>query len=310
MLAFFSRHRHSLSLVGAAACWGVATVVSKRALDEIPPLTLLPVQLAVSVLVLGTLVRSQRLRINWSADMRRLAALGVLNPGVSYALGLIGLSFITASLAVLLWAVEPLIILVLAWWLLGDRVTMPVATASVIAWGGVVLVVFESGSRGQATGIAFTLAGVVGCAVYTVAVRKLMGSDSTLTVILVQQTCALVFSLLALALADLFNFAVALEEVSAGAWASAALSGVLYYALAYWFYLTGLRRIPAGVAGSFINLIPIFGIATGHLFLGERLTSRQWIGAVVIVVSVGAILASDRRRLEAVGEPVVADRSP
>jgi drug/metabolite transporter (DMT)-like permease len=174
-----------------------------------------------------------------------------------------------------------------------------VATASVIAWGGVVLVVFESGSRGQVTGIVLTLAGVVACAVYTVTVRKLMGNDSTLTVILVQQTCALVFSLSVLAIANLFNPSVAMQQVSAGAWASAALSGVLYYALAYWFYLTGLRRIPAGVAGSFINLIPIFGIATGHLFLDERLTSRQWIGAVVIVVSVGAILVGNRRRLEA-----------
>jgi drug/metabolite transporter (DMT)-like permease len=74
MFAFFSRHRYSLSLVGAAACWGVATVVSKRALDEIPPLTLLPVQLAVSVVVLGAVVRAQGLRVNWSTDMRRLAA--------------------------------------------------------------------------------------------------------------------------------------------------------------------------------------------------------------------------------------------
>jgi drug/metabolite transporter (DMT)-like permease len=163
----------------------------------------------------------------------------------------------------------------------------------------VVLVVFESGSRGQLTGIALTLAGVVGCAVYTVAVRKLMGHDSTLTVILVQQICALAFSLLLLVVANLFNPSVSIGQISAGAWASAALSGVLYYALAYWFYLTGLRRIPAGVAGSFINLIPIFGIATGHLFLDERLTSRQWIGAVVIVVAVGAILAGDRRRLDA-----------
>jgi probable blue pigment (indigoidine) exporter len=299
MFAFFFRHKYSLSLVGAAACWGVATVVSKRALEEIPPLTLLPGQLAVSVLVLNTFARAQGLRIKWSTDMRRLAALGVLNPGVSYALGLVGLSFITASLAVLLWAVEPLIILILAWWLLGDRVTTPMVAASVIAWGGVVLVVFESGSRGQVTGIALTLAGVIACAVYTVAVRKLICKDSTLTVILVQQTCALVFALAVLSLASVAGSSAVGERVSAGGWASAALSGVLYYALAYWLYLIGLREVPAGVAGSFINLIPVFGIASGHLFLDERLSSRQWIGAVIIVIAVGAILVGDRLRLEA-----------
>lgn len=300
MFAFLFRHRYSLSLIAAAACWGVATVVSKRALDEIPPLTLLPIQLTVSVGVLAIAVRAQRLRINWSPEMRRLGVLGVLNPGVAYALGLLGLSFISASLAVLLWAVEPLMILILAWWLLGDRITTSMLAASVLALTGVVLVVFESGSNGQAAGIALTLTGVAACAVYTVVARKLIGSDSTLIVIMLQQTCALVFSLALLAGADLIGRSVAMRDVSAGAWVSAAMSGVLYYAFAYWFYLTGLRQIPAGVAGSFINLIPVFGIAAGHLFLDERLTGQQWLGAVVIVMAVGyiLILSSDGSRVE------------
>ena len=34
------------ALVAAAACWGIGTVVSKQVVDDVAPLTLLPVQLA------------------------------------------------------------------------------------------------------------------------------------------------------------------------------------------------------------------------------------------------------------------------
>ena len=69
--------RHAaLFLTGAAACWGIATVVSKRAVDEIAPLTLLPVQLAVSVVTLAILVRARGLRVGWSPQVRRPAREG------------------------------------------------------------------------------------------------------------------------------------------------------------------------------------------------------------------------------------------
>ncbi len=289
MLVFLSRHRYSLSLTAAAAAWGLATVISKRAVEEIPPLTLLPMQLTVSVGALAILVRAQRQELSWSPQIRRLGALGVLNPGVSYALTLLGLTYITASLSVLLWAVEPLMIIALAWWLLNDRITRPLVTASVVALSGVLLVVFESGNNGQLTGIVLTLAGVAVCAIYTVISRKSMDTQSTLVIVMVQQSFALVFSLALLAAATLINQSALLPEASTAAWVSAAFSGLLYYAAAFWFYLTGLRRVPASVAGVFINLIPVFGIAAGRFLLDEQLTSRQWLGAFLIVSAVGSI---------------------
>lgn len=299
LLAVLARHKYSLSLIAAAASWGVATVISKRAIDEIPPLTLLPIQLTMSVGLLAVLLRAQGVGVNWSPQMRRLGAIGILNPGVSYALSLLGLVYITASLSVLLWAAEPLMILALASWFLGDRVTRQLALASAIGLGGVVLVVFEGGSHGQLTGITLTLAGVTVCAFYTVVSRKLMVTDSTLAVVTIQQSCALLFSLALLGATFLIGGSTPLPEVSAAAWISAAVSGMLYYAVAFWLFLTGLRRIPAGVAAVFINLIPLFGVAAGYALLGERLTGQQWLGAVLIVVAVGVVVVQqslDSRR--------------
>ena len=298
MLTILNRHRFSLSLTAAAAAWGIAAVISKRAVAEIAPLTLLPIQLAVSVAVLAMAMTIRRVGLSCSPQLRRIGVMGVLNPGVSYALSLVGLTYITASLSVLLWATEPLLILMLAWWLLGDRITKPLVMSVAVALAGVVLVVFESDSEGHLVGVALTLAGVVACAFYTVISRKLIFSDSasedsTLAVVAVQQAFALVFSIVLVAV--LGRGGVALADVSAAAWISAVLSGLLYYAVAFWLYLTGLRRVSAGVAGMFINLIPVFGIAAGHLLLDERLSGRQWIGAVLIVAAVSAFVHHQTR---------------
>lgn len=288
MFSLFFRNKHSLSLTAAAASWGIATVISKRAVDEIPPLTMLPIQLAVSVAVLTAAFKLQRIKVIWSPELRHLGGLGVLNPGISYALSLIGLAHITASLSVLLWATEPVLILVLAWWLLGDRIAKPLRVISLLALGGVVLVVFESNSGGQLVGVALTLAGVAACAVYTVVSRKLIGDVSTLTVIMIQQSWALVFSVALLAVTVFFGQTLG-QDASAAAWISAVVSGLLYYAVAFWFYISGLRHVPAAVAGVFINLIPVFGIAAGHVLLDERLSGRQWLGATVIVAAVATL---------------------
>jgi threonine/homoserine efflux transporter RhtA len=42
-------------------------------------------------------------------------------------------------------------------------------------------------------------------------------------------------------------------------------------------------------AGLYLNLIPIFGVVSVFIFLGERLTPIQWIGALLILLAVFAI---------------------
>ena len=72
--------------------------------------------------------------------------------------------------------------------------------------------------------------------------------------------------------------------------ASAIGSGVLYYAGAYWFYLGALRHVPASFAAVSFYLIPIVGVAGGALLLGERLDPRQWLGAVIVLAAILAII--------------------
>lgn len=279
--------RPAVALVLAAACWGSGIVLSKQAVAEIPPLALLPIQLAISVafLLVATVRRGEHLPAG--SRGRRLAMLGVLNPGLAYALSLLGLAQITASLSVLLWALEPVLILLLAWLVLRERLGTSLVVLSAVAVGGLVL--YEPTASGALVGVLLTVAGVGCCAVYTVATRRwLPGMDSTLGVVAAQQAWALLFAVVLLGTAAAGGQAVMPPAISAGGAASTIASGLLYYGLAYWLYLSGLRHVPASIAAVSFYLIPVFGVAAASL-VGERLDPARWVGAIVVVGAVAAI---------------------
>ena len=279
----------------AAVCWGLGTVFSKAALVDIAALPLLATQLAVSLAILVVVMRVRGIPLRGD-DPALLGRLGVLNPGIAYALGLLGLATITASLSVLLWVLEPMMILALAAVFLGERITAAFVALSLAALGGLGLVIYEpSIGTSQLIGIALTLAGVLCCAVYTVATRKLIpGARETGQIVLAQQAHALVFVLLAVLVAVLLGAAPIPTNVAPIAVVGAATSGALYYAGAYWFYLGALRRVPASLASVSYYLIPIVGIAASGLLLGERMDARQWVGIVVVLAAVVGVFLQAR----------------
>ena len=283
-------YRHLLLVVAAAAFWGCGTVLSKEALErDIAPLSLLVVELGASslLLCLGVLM-SARGRSAMPHRFGRLAALGMLNPGLAYALGLWGLVSISASMSVLLWAAEPTLILILAACVLRERLrgwTIGLVAASS---AGVLLVTYQPGASGDVRGIALTFAAVSACALYTVLTRRLHLADNATVVVLAQQVTALVFAIVVAAGAALAGLSALDFPDRAATWVLAASSGVVYYGLAFWFYVSGLRHVPASTAGALLPLIPVFGLVAGRV-TGDQLASRGWIGAALIVLATLAV---------------------
>jgi drug/metabolite transporter (DMT)-like permease len=274
------------SLVAAAACWGTATAISKRAVDEIAPLTLLPIELAVSVAVLLTASAVSGERRLPTNNRAALGWLGVLNPGLSYALGLAGLARITASASALLWATEPVMIALLAWWVLRQRPRPALLSGVLVALTGVLLVVAEPDIGLSIVGVMLTVTGVGACAVYTVLSSRYLGDESTLGVVLVQQSSALALAILLGMISLITGRSGSLTDVSPTGWTSALTAGALYYGVAFWFYLRGLRTCSPAIAGLFINLVPVFGLASAAVVLDERLVATQWIGCGLILAAV------------------------
>ncbi len=289
-------YRHALLLVAATACWGTGTVLSKQVLNRgVAPLTLLVLELAASSLFLLVVVIVKRVRINWSPNLRKLAMLGVLNPGISYALALLGLFSISASLSVLLWATEPLLILLLAGLLLRERVGKIAALAVLVAVAGVTLVIFQPGAVGDLAGISLTVGAVMACAIYTVFTRKLLLNDASLDVVFVQQVAALVFALGLVGVAVTLDFTEIGLPTDFNTWILALVSGVVYYGLAFWLFIAGLQGVTATFAGSVLPLILVFGLIASYI-AGEQFGVQQWIGAIIVLIATGIAGVSQMTR--------------
>ena len=127
-------------LVVACALWGGATVMNKALLVAIPPVSLLVIQLVPSAVVLWVAVLLSGLRLPKASLLVPLVMLGLLNPGISYTLSLMGLARISASVSTLLWAVEPLMVLAIAAVVLRERMTWALLSVIVVGVLGVALV--------------------------------------------------------------------------------------------------------------------------------------------------------------------------
>ena len=198
-----ARHSHGLppsaSLILACALWAIATVISKDLLASVPPITFFVIQLIPSTLVLWVLVLVNGVQREHLTGLLPLALLGWLNPGLSYTLSMLGLTRTTASVATLLWAAEPTLIVAMAWFVLREAITIRLLVLIATAACGVLLVTGIA-DKGQSLtdsgyGVVLILGGVLCCALYTVLSRRIASRIDPLFTVAIQQTVGLVWAL-------------------------------------------------------------------------------------------------------------------
>jgi len=286
----------SARLIGASACWGLGTVLSKAALVHFEPINLLVVQLSASVAAMTLVLALTGRRRSRPVAVWSIAGLGVLNPGLAYLLGLTGLTMTSASLATLIWALEPAMIVVAARLLLGEAVSGKIIGVAAVGFAGVALVAIGPFS-GSLTGGLLILAGVACCALYAAWTRRIVSSDSVLLVLVCQHATALGMALI---FATISGYRP-LEALARAPWAatgSAIVSGVLYYGVAFFLFVGALRKVSAAVAGLFINLVPVFGIIAAYLMLNERLGPLEWLGAATVLAAMTILLLAGSRETQ------------
>jgi drug/metabolite transporter (DMT)-like permease len=149
--------------------------------------------------------------------------------------------------------------------------------------------------RGSALGDALMVVSTLVAAIYVIVSRKLVAGVAPLPLATLQQTVGLGWALAALGVAWAAGWSPGLAGLPAAKLLLSALTGVFQYALAFWFWLYGLRRLPAGRAGLFLSLIPVFGVTGAAVMLGERLSAAQWIGGAVVI---GAVVGMVREEEE------------
>jgi len=272
---------HVSLAVLVAAIWGLNFVVIEVGLEDFPPLLLSALRYtlaAVPLLLLGG-----RPSVPWRWVLAVGAAIGV----VKFSLLFVGMDVgMPAGLASLVLQVQAFFTVGFAAVLLRERVRAPQLAGLVLATAGLALV--ASGLNGVATpaGFALVLGAAAAWGVANVAIRAAAPTDPLrfMTWICVVPPLPLLALSLAFEGPDRVGDALAaidLGGIAAVAYIAFAATTVGWVA---WAYLLGAYS--AGTVAPFSLLVPVFGLAFAALLLGEPLTARTVIAAVLVVAGV------------------------
>jgi drug/metabolite transporter (DMT)-like permease len=121
-----------------------------------------------------------------------------------------------------------------------------------------------------------------------------MGDESDpLTVTAYQFTTATILILPAIAFVWAMHAETAPSHVAARFWFAAIFVGIIGYAASFLLYNYAITRVRAAPASIIVNLIPVFGLASAVLWLGDSLTAARVLGAILIGLSVTIFTATE-----------------
>jgi drug/metabolite transporter (DMT)-like permease len=273
--------RTYLALTGAAVLWGANFNLAKPILREMAPFAagawrcILATLMALAILCV---LRERLVLRHWKAWLA-LGLTGVVGFNVFFFLALQTTSAVNAALIM---ALSPLLTVIVAYFVLGDRPTLLQLIALPVSLGGVAVVVLGAGEAGGSLrGDALMFMAALLWAFYNVAVRKSLPRDASPT---------------ATILGTMLVGSIGLTLFSAVAGSGLPLPGphvgllLLVLSLggglaAYYLWNAGVRKIGAGPASVFINLVPVVSMLISTA-MGVPPTVWQLVGAGIVIAAV------------------------
>lgn len=270
--------------------WGLAWPISKFLLAQWPPMSMRgSAGFVGGVLLAGfAIARGYSLRVprgQWPA----LLLSSFLNVTIWVSLIGLALLWLPAGEAALIAATMPVWTTVLAWLLVGERMTALRLLGLVMGIAGIVALMGGSGISASLTklpGIALALLASMGFALGAV-----MSKRRPLTLPLpVAAAWQVILGCLPVAL---LGFAIEHPELSAlnmTGWILLALMASIQFCVAYLCWFAALKQLPASVAAIGTLSVPVIGVAASAVALGETLGAVQ-IAALVFTLA-GVALAT------------------
>jgi drug/metabolite transporter (DMT)-like permease len=293
-------------LVGMAALWGASWPAGKLVAQNAPPLAGASWRfiLALALLLAWWGMRQRRVGAPLWPELSRRQWAGLVLAGAvgvyGYALFfMLGLQHVPASRAALIVTVNPVFTTLIAAWLFRERFNAVIAAGMALASLGASIVLTDGapwkllvGDIGR--GEWLLLGCVAAWVAYTLLGRRLLAGIDALATTLVTAAAGLGL-LLASSLA--FEGAPALAAplaASAEVWAALLFLAAGATVLAYAWYFEGVAALGAGGAAAYISLVPVFGVLSSALWLGESIGAPLVLGGALAVG--GMVVMNHARR--------------
>jgi drug/metabolite transporter (DMT)-like permease len=279
-----------LIATGYAFCWGVGVTLTKIALSEIAAPTLLIIQLSSSVLFLAIAcyLRDRQLPFSWNRLKQGVA--GIFEPALAYMVGIFGVQLTTASNATLIGSSEVILTVLFAAVFLGEELTRCKLLLAGVSFAGILLLMLndaEGANQASWIGDLLVLMGAIFAVLYVLLSKKQIAMANPLQLTSAQQLVGLIMTVFCFSILSIVNpnYEITAMGISAPFWLLAVGSGIMQYALAFLLYLIALQHIPVSHAAFYVALIPVFGVISAIVIIGEQPSLAQWVGGALVVAS-------------------------
>ena len=291
------RPRDVATTILVTATWGVAFVGLKEIVAHGPPITLAGARFVLGGALLVPLARRRALgpvppgRRPRPLSWREVLLVGLLQTTALYGLAFLGVQRATAGASALLLNTNPVMVALLAWPMLGERLGRASLTGILLALAGVATVSFRSG-LGSPLGIFLLLGAALAWASASIVIKRMGPVD------LMRLSCGqmLAGGLPLLVLGILAEHRLPHPTAAAVWWFVFLVIPATAVNFVLWFGL--LERYSATAMTSWLFLIPIFGVLSGAVFLGEPIGWRVVAGGLLVIA--GLVLTQRQARDEEV----------
>ena len=264
----------------APIIWGSTYIVTSELLPPNRPFTAALIRVLPAGLLLVLALRRLPARQHWL----RLLILSALNIGAFQALLFVAAYRLPGGLAAVLGAIQPLMVMALAWWADGKspaRSTLAAAVAGVL---GMALLLISPQTVFEPIGIA---AAFLGAACMASGVWLTRRWQLELPVMALTGWQLLLGGLMLAPLAWWLDAPLPpLSTLQWLAYAYLCLAGAL---LAYALWFRGIARLPTVAVASLGLLSPLTAVVLGWALLGQSMGGMALAGLVVVLVSVLAV---------------------
>jgi drug/metabolite transporter (DMT)-like permease len=270
--------------------WGLNWPIMKQILTEWPPLSARGLTGIAGGLLLALLavIRGESLRVP-QGQWPRLLLSAVLNVSTWMTLMGLALLWLPASEAAVIAYTMPVWASLLAWLILGERMSLTRMLALVMAFAGIAALMGGNGieaSTAKLPGVAMVLVGAFVFALGTIAAKRL-----PITMPLIASSALQIgIGCVPVALAGLLFEHPRIEALSTLGWVLMAYMTVIQFCIAYVCWFAALERLPASVAAIGTMAVPVIGVIAAAIVLHEPLGIGQ-IAALVFTLA-GVALAA------------------
>lgn len=277
----------TLTTALAPAIWGSTYIVTTQLLPPDRPF----IAALLRTLPAGVLLLMFVGRLPPRAEWGRLVVLSALNIGFFQALLFIAAYRLPGGLAAVVGAIQPLLVMGLAW-LLERRPPARLAVgAGVLGVLGMAVLLLSPGAVWDAAGIAAALAGAACMAAGTYLTRRWR---SELPVLALTGWQLLLGGLMLAPLAVLVDPPLpALGVVQVLGYAYLSLAGAL---LAYALWFRGIARLSPVAVSSLGLLSPLVAVVLGWALLGQAMSGLALAGLATVLVSILAVQRASAQR--------------